>query len=354
MKVVSKKYQNRYLLVSSNSIDDDTSDTNYRFRFPLIINEAKDSTSLVVNVPTKQLCLPYLKQFLSEKIPLKSIEYDIEYFHPILSKYIPLLDQNNDAGSNDEIDYIYSIPILHLLLIYKTKEYDNHNTSINSNDNNHKILAIKGRLFDISQGLIINNHVLSVNEQSQASLGTGLNTWDGSIILAKYFEHNYNIVYNKNILEVGAGTGVAGIACYYLEAKYVMLTDLKYTLDNLRANIELNNNNNNNNKVMIAAELDWSDELSYPKNKNWDVIIGADVVWLEHLIPSLVNTIFKCSSNNTIIYLSHQTRSERTDELLFRSLDQYFIISKIPHDQYHPDYNSNQINIFKAILKNII
>ena len=83
------------------------------------------------------------------------------------------------------------------------------------------------------------------------------------------------------------------------------MTDLDYTLDNIRknvdSNIKRNKNNVNNNieqqSVFNVQLLDWADANTYPiinssNNKNnscnsnnemirreWDVIIGADVVW---------------------------------------------------------------------------
>ena len=61
----------------------------------------------------------------------------------------------------------------------------------------------------------------------------------------------------------------------------------------------------------------------------WDVVIGADVVWLEELVPLLVQALSSLCGPHTHLYLSHQMRSERTDALLFSSLDKYFNIEKV-------------------------
>jgi Lysine methyltransferase len=61
-------------------------------------------------------------------------------------------------------------------------------------------------------------------ELEEASLGTGLITWDGAIVLAKYIEIHADTVRNKSVLEVGAGTGVAGTAAALLGAREILLT----------------------------------------------------------------------------------------------------------------------------------
>ena len=61
-------------------------------------------------------------------------------------------------------------------------------------------------------------------EREEASRGTGLITWDGAIVLAKYLETHPTIVHGKSVLELGAGTGVAGIAAVLLGASSALLT----------------------------------------------------------------------------------------------------------------------------------
>lgn len=102
-------------------------------------------------------------------------------------------------------------------------------------------LAIAGRLFDMTVGIKIGtSHTLRIEERDQAELGTGLVSWDSSVLLAKYLEKNSEMVVCKSILEVGAGTGIAGIAANLLGARNVVLTDLPYVMDNLKQNIALN------------------------------------------------------------------------------------------------------------------
>lgn len=240
-------------------------------------------------------------------------EFNQELINFILSKQVELSDSIQIELFNDELG---------VFTILNDQTFINHPLLTNSKPihititdrlckQNDHILSIKGRFFDRSKGLLLRNHLaqetrILIQEEAKAELGTGLNTWDGSILLAKYLEKFPEIILNKNILEVGAGTGVSGIAASFLGGKKVLLTDLEYTIQNLQKNID-------QNKIqgydIEAKVLDWMNPLTYPLNISWDVIIGADVVWLTELVPSLVNTLITCARpSNAQVILSHQVR----------------------------------------------
>jgi predicted nicotinamide N-methyase len=87
------------------------------------------------------------------------------------------------------------------------------------------------------------------------------------------------------VLELGAGTGLAGSAAAALGAGHVLLTDLAYALDNLRTTVA---------RLPLApplrapdvALLDWNDPSTLPPaDPAWDVVLAADCIWLDHLVP---------------------------------------------------------------------
>ena len=86
---------------------------------------------------------------------------------------------------------------------------------------------ILGRRFDVSNGFYIAGRALSVSEMIQQTkafpekhlepqVGTGVSTWDASIVLAKYLEANPIYINGKTVLELGGGTGVAGMVIAHL------------------------------------------------------------------------------------------------------------------------------------------
>lgn len=54
--------------------------------------------------------------------------------------------------------------------------------------------------------------------------------------MAKFLEVEFSnaTLKGNKVLELGSGTGLVGLAAAILGADQVMLTDLEYTLDNLR------------------------------------------------------------------------------------------------------------------------
>lgn len=61
----------------------------------------------------------------------------------------------------------------------------------------------------------------------------------------------------------------------------------------------------------------------------WDVVMGADVVWLEGLVPLLVGALDRLCGPHTLLLLAHQKRSDITDNLLFSSLSKFFNIEEV-------------------------
>lgn len=115
---------------------------------------------------------------------------------------------------------------------------------------------------------------------------TGLRTWEAALHLGAFLTTRMgrDIVRGKQILELGAGTGLVSLLCAkHLDVKSVTATDgSEVVVDAIRANIFLNRLDEDD--VVDAASLKWgfplmdfSIEEDYSKG-SLDVILGADVV----------------------------------------------------------------------------
>ncbi|OQR98618.1 hypothetical protein ACHHYP_08348 [Achlya hypogyna] len=196
-------------------------------------------------------------------------------------------------------------------------------------------IASRGFNYDFEAGeMTIHGEPLFIGEVGNTGQGTGLTIWDGSVVLAKYLEgqqagdaHN---VAGLRVLELGAGTGLVGLAAAFCGASSVLLTDLAYTLPNTESNIARNEARLRAkfpDQNVDAAELDWFAPGDMP---DVDIILGSDIVWVETLIPALVTTIERLlrpppmtpatSGATRFMLLSHQTRSTASDNLLFALL----------------------------------
>ena len=257
-----------------------------------------------------------IKDYVKLKLVLFSDDFNIEVL-------------NSQRGIYESVSlssyFIWESGFLSILI--SNIIFDNN---ANNSTSNSQRLAIKGRLFDINTNILtIQKHVIRINEGiSTAHLGTGLNTWDCSIVLAKYLESNRYLIKDKQVLELGSGTGIAGIAALILQSRFVRLTDLKYTISNLLSNVEFNVDSPQNEtylksnlehstavssvkKRYVVSELDWGDEQTFPRDENgdveqYDVILGADIVWLEHLIPSLIHALKTIMNDSSMFIFAYQ------------------------------------------------
>lgn len=131
-----------------------------------------------------------------------------------------------------------------------------------------------------------------------ASGTTGLRTWEAALLLGTYLfsSAGNNFVQNKNIIELGAGTGLLSIVCAkHLGAKYVLATDGSgEVVNDLESNIFINRLEGTG--VIDAGILNWGHMLNEEmlkgtdENRSYDLVIGADVVgtYLSDLVHFLV------------------------------------------------------------------
>jgi len=226
-----------------------------------------------------------------------------------------------------------------------------------------KILSLPGRLFDFNfaegdfqvGGKSI--YVSSLQKRTtseQVDADTGLTIWDGSVILAKYLEHRGHLD-GKRVLELGSGVGLVGISCGVLGAA-VTMTDLDYVMDSLNHNIDKNKASISGGSL-IGLPLDWTNWGGNAITQQpFDIVVGADIVWLQSLIVPLCDLLKEISivnrNNNDgrgcEILISYQSRSKMADHVLYTSLEQRsFKISTVPEDDMPSAFFSKRLDILK-------
>ncbi|KAI9916150.1 hypothetical protein PsorP6_016952 [Peronosclerospora sorghi] len=221
----------------------------------------------------------------------------------------------------------------------------------------HACLALPSRMYGFSiaadETFMINGREVKIREVGNSGKGTGLTTWDGSVVLAKYLEHKRRAdIAGSRVVELGAGTGLAGISAALLGARQVLLSDLDYVVENLANNVH--------ETLKLAASsgrpvesdistlvLDW---FSPPTDLgDIDFLLASDVVWVEELIPPLVatfDTLLRHSAVKTQILLSYQKRSVMSDRLLFSLLQRYNLVkTRVRTSDLHPAFRSSLIDV---------
>lgn len=164
---------------------------------------------------------------------------------------------------------------------------------------------------------------------------TGLTLWDGAILLAKWLERRPGGVRGRRVVELGAGLGLLGVAVSLLPEpdapRSITLTDLPYALPGCRATVAANRHGR---AVDVdVQELDWFDP---PTTTEWDVVLAADTVWLDHLVHPFVQTLAAlCPPGGPqSVFLAYQRRGKTAHERLWLALAQAgFVSSRMPTDE---------------------
>jgi predicted nicotinamide N-methyase len=150
------------------------------------------------------------------------------------------------------------------------------------------------------------------DESYTIATSTASNVWESSVIFIDYISSKQghlvrNIISGRNVLELGSGTGVTGIALASLGST-VLLTDVECVVPSLVNNITLNATStlNHDQKSLNDCEwtaigtgharaqtLDWTREIKrYPIDPfDFQVIVATDTTWLRDLSLSFIQTL---------------------------------------------------------------
>lgn len=147
------------------------------------------------------------------------------------------------------------------------------------------------RTFEVNDDLSISLHEPTLTEDN-----LGLKTWTSSLLLSRrlgecrrYLPREFN-----EVLELGAGTGLVGIAAACLWRTHVLLTDLVEIVPNLQRNLEQNGGLiERSHGSAEARALDWADGTHSPRKEDdkFMVILAADPIYSSDHPKILVNTV---------------------------------------------------------------
>ncbi|KAL6086339.1 hypothetical protein STEG23_000137 [Scotinomys teguina] len=181
-------------------------------------------------------------------------------------------------------------------------------------------------------------HELSITQNFGSRLGVAARVWDAALSLCNYFESQNVDFRGKKVIELGAGTGIVGILAA-LQGGDVTITDLPLALEQIQDNVRTNMPSGGRAKV---CALSWGiDQHGFPGN--YDLVLGADIVYMEPTFPLLLGTLQHLCGSHGTIYLASKMREEHGTESFFRHfLPQYFQLELAQRDE---DVN---VNIYRA------
>ncbi|KAG8452077.1 hypothetical protein GDO86_004028, partial [Hymenochirus boettgeri] len=166
----------------------------------------------------------------------------------------------------------------------------------------------------------------------------GATVWPSALVLCYYLEKHEKQIFleDKNVIEIGAGTGLASIVACLLGAR-VTATDMKDLLGNLQYNISWNTRDKCKH-IPQVKELTWGFELEtiFPKSSlKFDFILAADVVYHHSYLEELLATFdHLCQDDTTILWVMRfrQQTTKQTIEFLskFQKLFDIDVIYNFP------------------------
>lgn len=215
-----------------------------------------------------------------------------------------------------------------------------------------------------SMNLEILGHELQFS-QDPNSKHLGTTVWDASLVFVKFLEKNSrkgkfcpSKLKGKRVIELGAGCGVAGFGMALLGCD-VVATDQVEVLPLLMRNVERNtsrilqmNPGSDSFGSVQVAELDWGNkDHIMAVGPPFDYIIGTDVVYAEHLLDPLLQTISALSGPKTTLLLGYEIRSTSVHEQMLQMWRRNFNVKTVPQSKMDETFQHPSIQIFIMGLK---
>ncbi|KAL8236094.1 hypothetical protein R6Q59_017175 [Mikania micrantha] len=139
------------------------------------------------------------------------------------------------------------------------------------------------------------------------------------------------------ILELGSGTGVVGIVASAVLGADVTVTDLPHVLPNLVFNADANSTVlcTSGGSVHVAA-LSWGKiEEMEAIGRDYDLIIGSDVVYHDHLYEPLVETLkylLLGEGEGEKVFLMAHLRRWKKESGFFKKANKHFEVQVVHQD----------------------
>ncbi|KAJ5681480.1 uncharacterized protein N7477_001420 [Penicillium maclennaniae] len=139
---------------------------------------------------------------------------------------------------------------------------------------------------------------------------TGNRTWEAALHLGSFLSTptGMALIHDKRVIELGAGTGFLSLFCArHLGVKGVVATDRElFLIENMRACARLNRTDEDGDIPFYPAIWDWGTTLEKTEEMNsmtgggkleFDVALGADLIYDTDLVPLLISTVQDLFSN---------------------------------------------------------
>lgn len=152
--------------------------------------------------------------------------------------------------------------------------------------------------------------------------GTFRKVWPAALSFGAHLAAHPELVRGKRVVELGAGSGVAGIMCAAFGAKHVWLTDLPGALPLIETNCA---RNEHCASLCTIAPCRWGDEADIAALRlssggaAFDVVIASELVYKQapETFDALIETMQALSHERSTVLVVYEFRGELFDDLVF-------------------------------------
>lgn len=190
-------------------------------------------------------------------------------------------------------------------------------------------VSVRGKLLKI-------HHITSQLETESSGFGVGGMVWEPAIVLSRFLassdQPTGQYLAGKHVLELGSGTGTAGLAAATLGAT-VTLTDLPKVLPLAAMNIQANMGVTGD---VSLVPLDWGTASRWPQGTmpKFDIVLASDCIYASFPIPDLAKVLAElCSGGATLLWFWIR-RHEKVHSDLWRELaSKGLVVASLPIEE---------------------
>ncbi|XP_064330253.1 LOW QUALITY PROTEIN: EEF1A lysine methyltransferase 3 [Phalacrocorax carbo] len=193
--------------------------------------------------------------------------------------------------------------------------------------------ALFADAFPVRRRYRLCGRVVRIAQHHGPRLGAAACVWEAALSLCRYLEQQRFDFRGRTVIELGAGTGIVGIAAALLGGD-VTITDQPAALDQIRENVELNFAGGARPRVRA---LRWGrDEAAFPRD--FGVILGSDIVYAPPALPPLLGTLRHLCGPRALALLCARARGGDggpTRRFFRQMLPPYFHVQLLQREPEH-------------------
>ena len=190
--------------------------------------------------------------------------------------------------------------------------------------------------------VIYNNETRLSLKVDLGGVGIGGDLWPAATLFSNvltsqaYSSFFTTLFADKEVLELGSGTGLCGILIDKVFApKRTVVTDQDSHLALMRENLLLNQVS----PACSVEALDWTNPATFPPAQSFDIILAMECVYREQLYTPLIASLLHCMRDDAICFLG-LTRQFAKPHFFTKLTTAGLHYTLVPHEALPPSCSS--------------